>query len=101
VVSPRPPERWRTGKGSGTPTRCTRSPSTSTRTLVERFTAVEEWADLVAQARADLVAELYDSGYAEQVLGRWTTVLTEQAGDLVDAETVQEEADVIRETITG
>ena len=69
--------------------------------LVERFTAVEAWADLVTEAEADLVEELYDSGYAEQVLDRWTTVLTEQAGDLVDADTVQQEADAIRETITG
>ncbi|CUR58559.1 putative Spore coat assembly protein [metagenome] len=69
--------------------------------LVERFTAVEEWADLVTQAKADLVEELYDSGYAEQVLDRWTTVLTEQAGDLVDADTVQQEADAIRSSIEG
>ena len=68
--------------------------------LVERFTAVEEWADLVEQARADLIEELYDSGYAEQVLDQWVTVLTEQAGDLVDAATVEEEADAIRTAIS-
>lgn len=68
--------------------------------LVERFTAVEEWADLVEQARADLVEELYDSGYAEEVLDQWVTVLTEQAGDLVDAATVEEEADAIRAVIS-
>ncbi len=68
--------------------------------LVERFTAVEEWADLVAQAKADLTAELYDSGYAEEVLDQWEGVLTEQAGDLVDATTVQEEADAIREKLS-
>lgn len=27
--------------------------------LVERFTAVEEWADLVQDAKADLVERLY------------------------------------------
>ncbi|WP_374456976.1 CotH kinase family protein [Nocardioides sp.] len=69
--------------------------------LVERFAAVEEWADLVDQAKADLTAELYDSGYAEEVLDRWAGVLTEQAGDLVDADTVQEEADAIRSSIAG
>jgi spore coat protein CotH len=69
--------------------------------LVERFTAVEEWADLVEDVKADLTAELYDSGYAEEVLDRWTSVLTEQAGDLVDAETVEEEADAIRSSIEG
>ncbi len=68
--------------------------------LVERFTAVEEWADLVEQARTDLVEELYDSGYAEEVLDQWVTVLTEQAGDLVDAATVEEEADAIRTAIS-
>ncbi|WP_224275928.1 CotH kinase family protein [Nocardioides lacusdianchii] len=68
--------------------------------LVERFTALEEWADLVEQAKADLVEELYDSGYAEQVLDRWVAVLTEQAGDLVDAATVEEEADAIRAVIS-
>lgn len=68
--------------------------------LVERFTAVEEWADLVEQAKADLVEELYDSGYAEEVLDQWVTVLTEQAGDLVDAATVEEEADAIRTAIS-
>jgi spore coat protein CotH len=67
--------------------------------LVERFTAVEEWADLVAQAKADLTEELYDSGYAEDVLDRWVAVLTEQAGDLVDADTVEQEADAIRAVI--
>lgn len=67
--------------------------------LVERFTAVEAWADLVEQAKADLTAELFDSGYAEQVLDQWVAVLTEQAGDLVDADTVQQEADAIREKL--
>lgn len=64
--------------------------------LVERFTAVTEWADLVDQARADLTEQLFDSGYAETVLDQWAAVLTEQAGDLVDADTVQQEADAIR-----
>jgi spore coat protein CotH len=76
-------------------------PGGRTNVLVERFTAVEEWADLVEQAKADLTEELYDSGYAEEVLDQWVQVLTEQAGDLVDADTVEEEADAIREAIAG
>ena len=64
--------------------------------LVERFTAVTEWADLVEQAKADLTAELVDSGYAGEVLDQWATVLTEQASDLVSTDTVQQEADAIR-----
>lgn len=69
--------------------------------LVERFTALEEWADLVEEAKADLTEELYDSGYAEEVLDRWSDLLTEQAGDLVDADTVQQEADAIRDAIAS
>lgn len=76
-------------------------PGGRTNVLVERFTAVEEWADLVEQAKADLTAQLYDSGYAEEVLDEWVQVLTEQAGDLVDPEVVQEEAEAIRESIAG
>jgi spore coat protein CotH len=76
-------------------------PGGRTNVLVERFAAVEEWADLVDQAKADLTDELYDSGYAEEVLDQWVEVLTEQAGDLVDADVVQEEADAIREVISG
>lgn len=67
--------------------------------LVERFTAVEKWSDLVDQAKADLTKELFDSGYADQVLDQWVDVLTEQAGDLVDRATVQQEADAIRDVI--
>ncbi|NYE36410.1 spore coat protein CotH [Nocardioides cavernae] len=69
--------------------------------LVERFTAVEEWADLVEEQKAVLAADLYDSGYAGEVLDRWVAVLTEQAGDLVDADTVQTEADAIRDKLTA
>jgi spore coat protein CotH len=68
--------------------------------LVERFTAVEEWADLVEQAKADLTEELVDSGYAEEVLDQWVGVLTEQAGDVVAADTVQQEADAIRAALS-
>jgi len=69
--------------------------------LVERFTAVEEWADLVDEAKADLTESLYDSGLADDVLDRWADLLGEQAGDLVDADTVAAEADAIRDVIAG
>ena len=69
--------------------------------LVERFTAVDEWADLVEQAKADLTAELVDSGYADEVVDRWSGVLLDQAGDLVDADTITEEADAIRERLAA
>ena len=64
--------------------------------LVERFTSVEQWADLVDQARADLTSDLFTSGYAEEVLDQWVGVLIEQASDLVDTDTVQSEADAVR-----
>ena len=67
--------------------------------LVGRFTAVEKWSDLVDRAEADLTEELFDSGYADQVLDQWVSVLTEQAGDLVDKATVEQEADAIRDVI--
>jgi len=76
-------------------------PGGGSNVLVERFTAVDEWADLVDQAKADLTEQLVDSGYAEEVLDRWAGVLTDQAGDLVDAATVKEEADAIRTSIAG
>lgn len=91
---PEPPDgAGRPGGGGG--------PGGGSNVLVERFTAVEEWADLVEEAKADLTDELVDSGYAEEVLERWSQVLTEQAGDLVDADTVQAEADAIRSSLAG
>jgi spore coat protein CotH len=69
--------------------------------LVERFTAVEEFADLVEQARADLTESLYSSGVADDVIDRWADLLTSQAGDLVDADTVAEEADAVRESVAS
>jgi spore coat protein CotH len=67
--------------------------------LVERFTAVEEWADLVEQARADLTESLYASGVADEVIDRWADLLTSQAGGLVGVDTVAEEADAIRDAV--
>jgi len=67
--------------------------------LVERFTAVEAWADLVEQATTELTESLYASGTAEEIVQKWETLLTSQAGDLVDAATVTEEADAVRAVI--
>lgn len=95
------PEGERPDFGEGGPGGGMGGPGGRTNVLVERFTAVEEWADLVEEAKADLTEELYASGYAEDVLGRWVEVLTEQGGALVDADVVLEEADAIREVIAG
>lgn len=69
--------------------------------LVERFTAVEEWADLVEQARADLTESLYASGFADESIDRWADLLTTQASDLVDADTVAEEAGAVRDVVAS
>jgi hypothetical protein len=50
------------------------------------------FAALYNQAETDLKAQLYTSGNAAEVLARGSGVLTAQAGDLVDAATVQREA---------
>ena len=67
--------------------------------LVERFTAVQEWADLVAEETTGLTADLFDSGAADAVIDRWSSMLVEQAAHLVDPDTVQEEADAIRDFV--
>jgi spore coat protein CotH len=69
--------------------------------LVERFTAVEEWADLVEQAKVDLTESLYASGFADDAIDRWADLLTTQAGDLVDADAVAEEADAVRDVVAS
>ncbi|HEY5516485.1 MAG TPA: CotH kinase family protein [Pengzhenrongella sp.] len=60
--------------------------------LEERFRATPELAALYDEAVADLTAELIDSGAATEVLATWVTVLTEHAGDLVDTETIKQDA---------
>lgn len=99
---PEPPEGRPTDMPEGGPGGMGgRGPAVGSNVLVERFTAVEEWADLVEEQKADLTEELYASGYAEDVLDQWVAVLTEQAGDLVDADTVEQEAGAIRASIEG
>ncbi len=68
--------------------------------LVERFLADESFKARYAQALTDLKAELYASGKAAQILQDREAVLIAQAGDLVDAETVRQEAAKI-ETYLG
>lgn len=64
--------------------------------LAERFLANEDFAALVDAQAATLQQTLIDSGAASEVLDRWQQVLTAQAGDLVDAATITQEADAIR-----
>jgi hypothetical protein len=59
------------------------------------------FAALYEQALADLRTELYESGAAAKILERWTGVLTEQATDLVDAATIEQEAGSIEQAFTA
>ncbi|MCF4123388.1 CotH kinase family protein [Antribacter sp. KLBMP9083] len=65
--------------------------------LVERFTTNAELNELYEQATTELQASLFESGAAQEVLDSWATLLTDEAGDLVDAATVEEEAAAIAE----
>ena len=63
--------------------------------------ATPELADLYDAAVADLQAELFDSGLAQEVLDAWTSVLGEQADDLVDAATIELEAEQVASYFDG
>ena len=63
--------------------------------LSTRFLENADFTALYEQASADLTESLYTSGDAEEILSTWVTVLTEQAGDLVDATTIETEADAV------
>lgn len=70
-----------------------------TNPLVTRFAAVAAWSQAVTAAGADLAAELVTSGTAEESLARWQALITEQAGELVDDETMTAEADHITSSL--
>lgn len=76
------------------------SPGGRSNVLVERFMANETFNAAYETAKGELTQQLYASGAATEILDRWTTVLKEHAGDVVDAATVDEEASVIAEQIT-
>lgn len=63
--------------------------------LVRRYQANSEFAALYESTLEDLRAQLYGSGAAEGVLDQWVGVLKDQAGELVDAATVDREAAAI------
>ncbi|MFJ2618069.1 CotH kinase family protein [Glutamicibacter sp. NPDC087344] len=60
--------------------------------LVTRFLANEDFKAQYEQAKTDLTAKLYDSGTAQKILDTWSALLTSEAGDMVDADTVSTEA---------
>jgi spore coat protein CotH len=69
--------------------------------LVTRFQADEGYAAKYTKAQTDLKASLYTSGAAKTVLDRRAAVLTEQAGDLVPADTVTAESSKIAAFFTS
>lgn len=69
--------------------------------LAERFRATEDFASLESEAATALQAELVDSGLAQETLEGWTTLLTDEAADLVTADVVSTEAAQIEAVLSG
>ncbi|MFK8025071.1 MAG: CotH kinase family protein [Ilumatobacter sp.] len=69
--------------------------------LSERFLADDAFTAMYSEALVELSASMYESGTAADIVATWTAVLTEQASDLVDASTIQAEADAILASIQG
>ena len=67
--------------------------------LTERFVAIDEYAELVAEKTAELTSQLFDSGVAADVLAEWVALLEAEATDLVDEATIAEEAERIRASL--
>jgi spore coat protein CotH len=63
--------------------------------LSERFLENDDFAALVDAASAELTASLYDSGRAQELLDAWSATLESQASDLIDAATLQSDADSV------
>lgn len=72
-------------------------PGSANNPLTTRFHADAELEATYEQALTDLRTELYESGRAQEILDAWTALLTEQATDLVSAETVLAESAGIAE----
>lgn len=68
--------------------------------LVNRFTAVPEWAELIEKTEAQLRSDLYASGLAAEILARWVDLLDTQAREFVSAETIATESAAIAEFFT-
>ena len=69
--------------------------------LVTRFLADEDFAALVDQATGDLTSSLVTDGTAQEILDRWTTLLTDEASDLVDPTTITSESESITKALTS
>ena len=65
--------------------------------LVERFNAVPEFAELYDAAVADLTADLFTDGTADELLTEWADLLTAEASDVVSPDAVATEAQRVRD----
>ncbi|QOC26646.1 MULTISPECIES: CotH kinase family protein [Microbacterium] len=63
--------------------------------LVTAFEANSTWAQLIAEKKTQLQQTLVANGTLSTSVDAWTALLTAQAGDLVDASTVQSDAAAI------
>jgi spore coat protein CotH len=67
--------------------------------LVTRFDEVDEFTAQVESATAEWKEKLFTSGRAEALLDTWVTLLQNNAGTLVDAANLDEQAEAMRTTI--
>jgi spore coat protein CotH len=81
----------RPGAGGGRPG----GGAAASNVLAERFQQTASFQALYEDALAGLRASLYDSGAAQADIDRWQALLTEQASDLVDAATIEQEAEAV------
>lgn len=70
-------------------------------TLASRFLENDDFTQLYNDSLADLTESIYDSGDAQAYLDELVDLLSEQASDLIDADTLQSEADSISQTLSG
>ncbi|GGF48776.1 hypothetical protein GCM10010922_25810 [Microbacterium sorbitolivorans] len=70
-------------------------------TLSSRFLENDDFTQLYNDSLADLTESIYDSGDAQAYLDELVDLLSEQASDLIDADTLQSEADSISQTLSG
>ncbi|WP_188702062.1 CotH kinase family protein [Microbacterium nanhaiense] len=69
--------------------------------LAMRFLENADFAQLYDDSLAEHTEAIYDSGSAQEYLDGLVALLSEQADDLIDADTLQSEADSISQTIAG
>lgn len=69
--------------------------------LVTRFLENDDFTQLYDDSLVDLTESIYDSGDAQAYLDGLVALLSDQASDLIDTDTLQSEADAISQTLSG